>query len=114
MKLFHAAASPFVRKVMITAHELGLVDRMELVQHPSTPLAPNPELIAANPVGRVPALVTEDAGVLFDSRVICRYLNHVAGGSLYGAGAAEFPIIGPLAGKLSTSLSSPSMAGSYR
>ncbi len=46
-----------------------------------------------NPVGRIPALITEDGAVLADSRVICRYLNAQAGGSLHGSGADEFPII---------------------
>ncbi|MEM7746280.1 MAG: glutathione S-transferase [Pseudomonadota bacterium] len=94
MKLFYAAASPYVRKVMITAHELGLADRIETVTAPTSPLDPNADLLAVNPVGKIPALVTEDAGTLFDSRVICRYLNHVGGGSLYGSGAGEYPIIG--------------------
>lgn len=94
MKLFHATASPYVRKVMVTAHELGLVDRLELVTAPSTPLEPNPDLIARNPLGKIPVLVTDDAGTLFDSRVICRYLNHAAAGTLLGPNAAEFPIIG--------------------
>ncbi|MEM7188723.1 MAG: glutathione S-transferase [Pseudomonadota bacterium] len=93
MKLFHAFASPYVRKVMITAHELGLVDQLELVQHATTPVDANPEVIAANPLARIPALQLDDGSVLMDSRVICRYLNHIGGGSLYGSGDAEFPII---------------------
>ncbi|MEM6661880.1 MAG: glutathione S-transferase [Pseudomonadota bacterium] len=93
MKLFHAFASPYVRKVMVTAHELGLVDQLELMQHATTPVDANPEVVAANPLGRIPALVLDDGAVLMDSRVICRYLNHVGGGSLYGSGDAEFPII---------------------
>ena len=86
MKLFYSPLSPYVRKVMVTAHELGLIDQIEMLTHATTPLDPNPEVVAANPVGRIPALVTDDAGTLMDSRVICRYLNAKAGGSLYGAG----------------------------
>ena len=93
MKLFYSPLSPYVRKVMITAHELGLADRIEKVEEGTTPLDPNPEVVAANPVGRIPAPVTEDHGTLMDSRVICRYLNSLGGGKLYGSGAEEWPII---------------------
>ncbi|MEM7422695.1 MAG: glutathione S-transferase [Pseudomonadota bacterium] len=93
MKLFYSPLSPYVRKVMIVAHELGLVDAIETVEGAGTPMAPNNDVVAANPVGRIPALVTDDAGTLVDSRVICRYLNHRGGGNLYGSGAGEFPII---------------------
>ena len=68
MKLFHSPLSPYVRKVMITAHETGLVDQIELVAGTGTPMEPSADVVAANPVGRIPALVTEDAGTLMDSR----------------------------------------------
>ncbi len=93
MKLLYSPASPYVRKVMLTAHELGLVDRLEMQTGGSSPLDPNPDIVAVNPVGRIPALITDDGVTLSDSRVICRYLNHVASGSLYAAGEAEFPMI---------------------
>lgn len=93
MKLLYSPASPYVRKVMITAHELGLADRFELVTGGSSPLEPNPAITAVNPVGKLPALILDDGTVLADSRVICRYLNRLGGGALYGSGAAEFPII---------------------
>ena len=93
MKLYHSLTSPYVRKVMITAHELGLTDKLELSTGGSSPLDPNPDIVAVNPVGRIPALILDDGTALTDSRVICRYLNHVAGGSLYGSGEAEFPLI---------------------
>ena len=78
---------------MIVAHELGLTDRIEKLEHPTTPLDPNPEVVAQNPVGRIPALVTEDQGTLFDSRVICRYLNSIGDGSFYGPGGDDFPML---------------------
>ena len=86
MKLFHSPLSPYVRKVMITAHEMGLVDQIELVAGTGTPMDPSDDVVAANPVGRIPALVTEDAGTLMDSRVICRYLNARGDDSMYGSG----------------------------
>ena len=93
MKLMYSPLSPYVRKTMVVAHELGLVDKLELVERSGTPLAPNDDIVAANPVGRIPALILDDGSVLADSRVICRYYNHIAGGSLYGSGDGEFPII---------------------
>lgn len=92
MKLFHSPLSPYVRKVMVTAHELGVSDQIQPMTIASTPLEMADDLVAANPVGRIPALVT-DQGTMMDSRVICRFLNHRAGGSLYASGADEFPII---------------------
>jgi len=78
---------------MVTAHETGLIDQIETVDGATTPLDPADSVVAINPVGRIPALVTEDGQALVDSRVICRYLNHRAGASLYGSGDGEFPII---------------------
>lgn len=94
MKLLYSPLSPYVRKVMVTAHELGLVDQIETVAMGGTPTAPNAEIVAANPMGKIPTLITEDHGNLFDSRVICRYLNSLGGGSLYGVGDGEWMIIG--------------------
>lgn len=93
MKLLHSPASPYVRKVMIVAHEMGLTDKLELVTGSGSPLAPNPETVAMNPLGRIPALTLDDGTLLSDSRVICRYFNHLGGGALYSSGADEFPII---------------------
>ena len=93
MKLYHSPLSPYVRKVMVVAHEAGLLDRIETVDGSGTPLAPNEGAVAANPLGKIPALVTEDGMTLFDSRVICRYLDHLAGTALYPAGEAQFPVL---------------------
>jgi glutathione S-transferase len=78
MKLRYTPASPFVRKVLVCAIEAGLRERLELV--PTVPWDPNTDLSEQNPLGKVPALVTEEAGVLYDSRVICEYLDGLAGG----------------------------------
>jgi glutathione S-transferase len=79
MKLFYAAASPFVRIVLVTAAELGLSDRIETVDGMTTPMKPNPDLAGANPVAKLPTLVTDDGQALYDSRVICEYLVSEAG-----------------------------------
>lgn len=93
MKLYHSPLSPYVRKVMVVAHETGVLDEIELIDGSGTPLAPNEETVAANPLGKIPALVTEDGDTLFDSRVICRYLDSRAGAGLYPGGASEFPML---------------------
>lgn len=79
MKLFHAPTSPYVRKVMAVAHEAGIADQIELLFSGTTPLAADKDLRPFNPLGKIPALVTKDAGCLFDSRVICEYLAAKAG-----------------------------------
>ncbi|HEY3911541.1 MAG TPA: glutathione S-transferase [Stellaceae bacterium] len=89
MKLRHAAASPFVRKVMVCAHELGLAGRIELVPTAVTPIRANSELAPENPLMKVPSLVTDDGEALFDSPVICEYLDSLAGGNRL------FPASGP-------------------
>jgi glutathione S-transferase len=80
MKLLYNAASPFARMCLITAHELGIAEEVtiEPVVGP-TPVAAHPELTKVNPLGRIPALVTDHGHALHDSRVICEYLCHYAG-----------------------------------
>ncbi len=73
MQLFHSAASPFVRKVMACAIARDLDGQIELV--PADPWASPPALLAANPLAKVPCLVTDDGLGLFDSPVICEYLD---------------------------------------
>jgi glutathione S-transferase len=89
MKLHFGAASPYVRKVRATAIELGLNDRIELLQRTITPVAPEAELNAANPLGKIPCLITDEGEALYDSRVICEYLDSLDGGT------AMFPDQGP-------------------
>ena len=83
MKLHWSPKSPYVRKVMVCAHELGLVDRLELVRSVAAMLKPNPALMADNPLSKIPTLVLDNGFTLFDSVVICDYLNELAGGSLF-------------------------------
>jgi len=75
VKLFYSASSPFVRKCLVSAHELGLRDRLELVPAVPHPVNRDRAVVAWNPLGKIPTLVTEEGAVLFDSRVICEYLN---------------------------------------
>ncbi|MCX7374735.1 MAG: glutathione S-transferase [Alphaproteobacteria bacterium] len=73
MKLFHSPASPFVRKVRVAAKLRGLDGRIELM--PSNPHLSPPELLAANPLSKIPALLCDDGTALIDSLVICEYLD---------------------------------------
>ena len=75
MKLHHAEASPFARKVMAAAILRGIEARMEIVL--TNPHASTPDLLADNPLSKVPALVTDDGRPVFDSRVICEYLDTI-------------------------------------
>lgn len=89
MKLFYAAASPYARKCRIIIHEKGLVDKVELV---TVVTADNePRLLAVNPLGTIPALITENGLHLCDSTVICEYLDSLpsAAPALYPAGDAR-------------------------
>jgi glutathione S-transferase len=81
MKLYWSPRSPFVRKVMVCAHELGLRDRIETVYALVSMSKVNPDVMQVNPVGRIPALVTDEDLVLYDSHVICEYLDATYGES---------------------------------
>jgi len=82
VQLFYAAASPFVRKCLVCAQELGLFDRLELLPAAAHPVNRDPAIVAKNPLGKIPTLITDDGAVLYDSRVICEYLDSMAGGRL--------------------------------
>jgi len=83
MKLIAATASPFVRKVRVLILETGLEAEVEVDMITVSPTAPNTELNAANPLGKIPALIRDDGPALYDSRVICRYLDERAKANLY-------------------------------
>jgi glutathione S-transferase len=97
MKLYYSPASPYVRKVMVTLHLTGQLGDVELIPGSGTPLAPNEGTIAVNPLGKIPCLIGDDGEAIFDSRVICRYLDHRAhsatGAGLYPDGDALFPVL---------------------
>lgn len=83
MKLHWSPRSPYVRKVMACAIELGLADRLEKVRSPVAMTEPNLALMRDNPLGRLPTLVTDEGLALFDSIVICEYLDGLAGNKLF-------------------------------
>ena len=75
MKLHWSPRSPFVRKVMVFAHETGLVDRLTCVRTVVAMKAPNAALLPDNPLSKIPTLVLDDGSPLYDSGVICEYLD---------------------------------------
>ena len=87
MKLFYSPTSPYVRKVMACAMATGVQGQITKVQ--TNPWESPAELLAQNPLSKVPCLVTDDGVALFGSPVICEYLDSI------GAGAI-FPPAGPL------------------
>ena len=107
MKLFWTPASPFVRKVMVTAIELGLAGRIAI--HPTfwphqwgdRTIAFAPAFIAANPVGRIPTLVTDDGVAIPESNFICDHLQSLVDRPVL------LPPAGPRRGTASGSWPSP-------
>ena len=83
MKLVYSPPSPFVRKVTTLIHHAGLNDRIELINVKTTALSVAEEARAANPLGKIPVMLLEDGKALFDSRVITKYLDELAGSNLY-------------------------------
>lgn len=89
MKLFWSSRSPFVRKVMVFAHECGLAGRIECERTVVAMTRPNAELLKINPTGKIPTLLLDDGTALYDSTVICEYLDGLHDG------AKLFPPAGP-------------------
>ncbi len=93
MKLIFSGTSPFVRKVSVMLLETGLDGRVSKETVAITPMNPGDIVPSANPLGKVPCLIT-DNGALFDSRVITRYLDTLnAGAKLYPEGEALWPVL---------------------
>ncbi|HUA54054.1 MAG TPA: glutathione S-transferase [Candidatus Sulfotelmatobacter sp.] len=92
MKLRFSPASPFVRKVTVVALETGLDARVERVPASVAPTKPNPDIQKDNPLAKVPALVLDNGETLYDSPVICEYLDSLHGGAKMfpAAGAARW------------------------
>jgi len=85
MKIAYSAASPYVRKVMACAIARGLNDRIERLKIGTT----DPALLQYNPLSKVPTLILNDGTSLYDSPVICEYLDSI------GNAPKLFPPLGP-------------------
>lgn len=75
MKLYYQTHSPFARKVLVLAYEAGLQDQIEVIHHETSPTRRNDTVFAENPLGKVPVLIRPGLSPLFDSDVICAYLD---------------------------------------
>ncbi|WP_431285805.1 glutathione S-transferase N-terminal domain-containing protein [Humitalea sp. 24SJ18S-53] len=75
MKLFWSSRSPFARKVVAVAHELGIADRIALERVIVSGTQPNESVMAYNPLSQIPTLVLDDGSALFDSAVIVAFLD---------------------------------------
>ncbi len=93
MQLRYSPTSPYVRKVMVTAIETGLDRKIEKI--PTNPWDPGSDLPKDNPIGKVPALKIESGDTLFDSPVICEFLDSQHhGDKLYPAsGGARWTVL---------------------
>jgi len=92
MKLFFSPASPFVRKVLVLAHERGIRDQIECVPVVISPITTGGAVASHNPSGNIPTLALADGSALYDSRVIVEYLDGLPGGPslLPAAGPARY------------------------
>lgn len=75
MKLLYQTHSPFARKALVFAHEVGIADRLEVIHQETSPTRVNEFVFAGNPLGQVPVLIRPDLVPIFDSDVICAYFD---------------------------------------
>jgi glutathione S-transferase len=90
MKLFWSSRSPYARKALLVAQEAGLADRMELVSIGIPQRVPNAELAAANPIRKLPTLITDAGDMIVDSPVIAEYLDALGGSGLFPGGEGRW------------------------
>lgn len=95
MKLYFSPASPYVRKVMVVAHEKGVADRIELLGSAANPVNRDKTIVASNPSGKVPTMLLDDGSAIYDSRVICAYVDAQAASPVLvpAEGAERFAVM---------------------
>jgi glutathione S-transferase len=79
MKLHWSPRSPFVRKVMVVVHERDLAGRIDCVRTVAATTKPHAELMRDNPLSKIPTLILDDGTVIYDSPVVCEYLDALDG-----------------------------------
>jgi glutathione S-transferase len=80
MKLLYQTHSPYARKALVFAYEVGVAKDIEVIHHETSPTRRNEEVYAQNPLGKVPVLLRTGAAPIFDSNVICEYLDTLHAG----------------------------------
>lgn len=88
--LYYSPMSPYARKVLALAHETGLIDQIEVIHASGTPVDIGTAPIAHNPLGKIPTLTRPDGGAIYDSRVICQYLDARAGHKFFPDGGRRW------------------------
>jgi glutathione S-transferase len=83
LRLYSSPTSPYARKVRVLLHETGQAEAVELVPAAGTAVDPGTMPLARNPLGKIPTLERPEGLALYDSRVICRYLDDRGGAGLY-------------------------------
>lgn len=90
MKMYWSSRSPFVRKAMVVAHEVGVADRIEKIPVVvSSTMKPTADVMKNNPLNKIPTLITDEGITLFESVVVCEYLD-----STFNKGVKLFPASG--------------------
>jgi glutathione S-transferase len=93
IELFYAPTSPFVRKVMACSIELGIADRIVKLPSAAHPLKRDERIASFNPLAQVPAAKLADGTLVFDSRVICEYLDDLGQGTLFPRGPERWQVL---------------------
>jgi glutathione S-transferase len=93
IELFYAPTSPYVRKVIACAIELGISDRIVKLPSAAHPLKRDERIAGFNPLAKVPAAKLADGTLLFDSRVICEYLDDLGQGALFPRGPERWQVL---------------------
>lgn len=93
IELFYAPTSPYVRKVMACAIEVGLAERIVKLPSAAHPLKRDARIAGFNPLAKVPAAKLADGTLLFDSRVICEYLDDLGHGALFPRGPERWRVL---------------------
>jgi glutathione S-transferase len=93
IELFYASTSPYVRKVMACAIELGIAERIVKLPSAAHPLKRDERIAGFNPLAKVPVAKLADGTLLFDSRVICEYLDDLGRGTLFPRGPERWEVL---------------------
>ena len=93
MRLYSSPTSPYVRKIHVLLRETGQLDDVEMVDAGGTALDPGQNPVQLNPLGKIPTLERSTGATLYDSRVICRFLDDRAQAGLYSTGARQWELL---------------------
>lgn len=93
MRLYSSPTSPYVRKVLVVLHETDQLDDVEQITSSGTPLDSGSNPVQMNPLGKIPTLERSAGPALYDSRVICRFLDDRAEAGLYSSGARHWELL---------------------